>query len=51
MIPLNRIATHPGVVLLKEYLEPLGRTQKVQNPKARAINHSGFFAFLQDKGF
>jgi addiction module HigA family antidote len=28
MIPLNRIATHPGVVLLKEYLEPLGLTQK-----------------------
>lgn len=28
MIPQNRIATHPGVILLKEYLEPLGLTQK-----------------------
>ena len=28
MIPANRIATHPGVVLLKEYLEPLGLSQK-----------------------
>ncbi len=24
----NRIATHPGVILLKEFLEPLGLTQK-----------------------
>ncbi|MEL7224129.1 MAG: HigA family addiction module antitoxin [Cyanobacteria bacterium P01_D01_bin.36] len=24
MIPSNRIATHPGVILLKEFLEPLG---------------------------
>lgn len=28
MIPSNRIATHPGVILLKEFLEPLGLTQK-----------------------
>lgn len=28
MIPSNRIATHPGVVLLKEFLEPLELTQK-----------------------
>jgi addiction module HigA family antidote len=28
MIPQNRIATHPGVILLREYLEPLGLTQK-----------------------
>jgi antitoxin HigA-1 len=28
MIPLNRIATHPGIILLKEYLEPMGVTQK-----------------------
>jgi addiction module HigA family antidote len=28
MIPSNRIATHPGVILLKEYLEPLELTQK-----------------------
>ena len=28
MIPTNRIATHPGVILLKEYLEPLGLSQK-----------------------
>jgi antitoxin HigA-1 len=28
MIPKNRTATHPGVILLKEYLEPLGLTQK-----------------------
>ena len=28
MIPKNRTATHPGVILLKEYLEPLGITQK-----------------------
>ena len=28
MIPLNRIATHPGTILLKEYLEPMGVSQK-----------------------
>ena len=28
MIPSNRIATHPGYVLLKEFLEPMGITQK-----------------------
>ena len=28
MIPTNRIATHPGVILLKEYIEPLGLSQK-----------------------
>ncbi len=28
MIPLNRTATHPGVILLKEFLEPLQLTQK-----------------------
>ena len=28
MIPTNRKATHPGVILLKEFLEPLGVTQK-----------------------
>ena len=28
MIPSNRTATHPGVLLLKEYLEPLELTQK-----------------------
>ena len=28
MIPSNRIATHPGVILLKEFLEPLGLSQK-----------------------
>ena len=28
MIPSNRKATHPGVILLKEYLEPMGLTQK-----------------------
>jgi addiction module HigA family antidote len=28
MIPKNRIATHPGVILLKEFLEPLEITQK-----------------------
>jgi len=29
MIPTHRIATHPGVILLKEFLEPLGLSQKV----------------------
>jgi addiction module HigA family antidote len=28
MIPRNRIATHPGVILVKEFLEPLGQTQR-----------------------
>ncbi len=28
MIPLNRTATHPGIILLKEFLEPLELTQK-----------------------
>ena len=28
MIPSNRKATHPGTILLKEYLEPMGLTQK-----------------------
>ncbi len=28
MIPSNRTATHPGVILLKEFLEPLQLTQK-----------------------
>jgi len=28
MIPDNRTATHPGVILLKEFLEPLELTQK-----------------------
>jgi len=28
MLPHNRIATHPGRVLLKEFLEPLGQTQR-----------------------
>ena len=28
MIPSNRIATHPGVILLREFLEPLEVTQK-----------------------
>jgi len=28
MIPKNRVTTHPGVILLKEYLEPMGLTQK-----------------------
>jgi len=27
MIPSNRIATHPGKILLHEFLEPLGLTQ------------------------
>ena len=27
MIPTNRVPTHPGVVLLEEFLEPLGITQ------------------------
>ena len=28
MIPSNRTATHPGIILLKEFLEPIGITQK-----------------------
>lgn len=28
MIPTHRISTHPGVILLKEFLEPIGLTQK-----------------------
>lgn len=28
MIPKNRISTHPGTILLKEYHEPMGLTQK-----------------------
>ncbi len=28
MIPSNRISTHPGVILLREFLEPLELTQK-----------------------
>jgi addiction module HigA family antidote len=28
MIPKNRITTHPGIILLKEYLEPMELTQK-----------------------
>src|ERR671922_117914 len=28
MLPHNRIATHPGIILLKEFLEPLGQTQR-----------------------
>jgi addiction module HigA family antidote len=27
MLPLHRVSTHPGQVLLKEFLEPLGLTQ------------------------
>jgi addiction module HigA family antidote len=28
MLPENRISTHPGKILLHEFLEPLGVTQK-----------------------
>ncbi len=28
MIPSNRQASHPGMVLLKEFLEPMGQTQR-----------------------
>lgn len=28
MIPQNRVTTHPGTILLKEYLEPMELTQK-----------------------
>jgi addiction module HigA family antidote len=27
MIPENRIPTHPGIILLEEFLEPMGLTQ------------------------
>jgi addiction module HigA family antidote len=35
MLPLQRVTTHPGKVLLKEFLEPLGLTQV---KLAKAIN-------------
>ncbi len=28
MIPKNRISSHPGTILLHEYLEPMGLSQK-----------------------
>jgi len=28
MIPSHRVATHPGIILLKEFLEPMGLSQK-----------------------
>lgn len=28
MIPLNRVATHPGMILLEEFLKPMGLSQK-----------------------
>lgn len=28
MIPKKRISTHPGKILLKEFIEPMGLTQK-----------------------
>jgi addiction module HigA family antidote len=28
MIPKNRVTTHPGKILLKEFIEPMGLTQK-----------------------
>ena len=28
MIPKNRVTTHPGMILLKEFIEPMGLTQK-----------------------
>ncbi|MCC5915080.1 MAG: HigA family addiction module antidote protein [Balneolaceae bacterium] len=28
MIPKNRVTTHPGTILLKEFLEPMGVSQK-----------------------
>ena len=28
MIPSNRVATHPGVILLNEFIQPLGLSQK-----------------------
>lgn len=35
MLPGNRIATHPGQILLQEFLEPLGLTQ---SELARALD-------------
>src|SRR5271163_2304685 len=35
MLPRHRVSTHPGQILLKEFLEPLGLTQV---KLARAIN-------------
>jgi addiction module HigA family antidote len=35
MLPLQRISTHPGQILLREFLEPLGLTQV---KLAKAIN-------------
>jgi antitoxin HigA-1 len=35
MLPLHRVSTHPGQILLKEFLEPLGLTQV---KLAKAIN-------------
>lgn len=35
MLPLHRVSTHPGRILLKEFLEPLGLTQV---KLAKAIN-------------
>jgi plasmid maintenance system antidote protein VapI len=35
MLPLPRIATRPGQVLLKEFLEPLGLTQVKLASKSR----------------
>ena len=28
MLPQNRVATHPGEILLQEFLKPLGQSQK-----------------------
>ncbi len=36
MLPRHRRPTHPGEILLKEFLEPLGRTQ-VQLAKAIGV--------------
>ncbi len=36
MLPLHRVSTHPGRILLKEFLEPLGLTQ-VKLAKAISI--------------
>ena len=42
MIPSNRTATHPGVILLKDFLEPMRLTQKALaehlNISVRRIN-------------
>jgi len=37
MIPSNRVATHSGTILLKEFLEPMGQTQSAL---ARHLNIS-----------